>query len=45
LDEQEAERKNKTPTRVESIASVDSRASGDGENDSEEDSDDDFKFT
>jgi len=42
LDEEEAERKNKTPTSVESMASGGSRESGDGENDSEEDSEDDY---
>ena len=41
LYEEEAERKNKTPTSVESMASGGSRASGDVENDSGEDSEDD----
>ena len=41
LDEEEAERKNKTPTSLESMASGGSRASGDVENDSGEDSEDD----
>ena len=43
LNEEVAERRNIAPTSVESMTPDGSRASGGGKNDSEEDSEDDFK--